>query len=307
MFTMAPTHTVSSESTRSLNIFGKPLSIFGVPVNRETIFADHNGNYKSRIEKRQRKLIVKTTFIKFFLHHDERIHCLTTGYSPVSVTEQLLTGIAFLFFKRAIFVFTEKRILHVPTRFDRSNLGAVSQILYEDCAHIEMKGGNLLVKYKNGTQELFPYIARRERKKIRALLANIELKPKEAGRLKARVRLCPSCTNVLDPKIYACPSCKLPFRSAPQAVIRALLIPGGGYFYSRHSFLGIVIGLLEIALLAKVLFDWIAFGQNIDVNLAMLAALTGALVALKAICAFHSRQLIRFFIPTPNDFAMRKV
>ena len=36
-----------------------------VPVDRKTIFSDYKGRYKSRIEKRQRRLIVKTTFIKF--------------------------------------------------------------------------------------------------------------------------------------------------------------------------------------------------------------------------------------------------
>lgn len=292
---------------KALNIFGRPLSIFGVPVERNTIFSDYKGNYKSRIEKRQRKLIVKATFIKFYLHHDELIHCLTTGYSPISTIEQLLTGIAFLFLKRAIFVFTDKRILLISTRFNRSSLGAVSQILYEDCARMGLKGRTLVVQYKNGEQEHFPYIGRKERKKLKVLIADIPLKPKEAGRLNDRVHLCPSCTNVLKPKTNRCPSCNLQFRSGLQAKIRSLLIPGGGYFYSRHPILGALVGFTEIVLLSKIIYDGIALNKGMAVNIGLMAGLLCAFIGEKLITAFHTQQLIQGFIPKQKDFAMRKI
>ena len=38
--------------------------IFGLPVNREILFSNHKSVYKKRIEKRQRKLIVKISFFK---------------------------------------------------------------------------------------------------------------------------------------------------------------------------------------------------------------------------------------------------
>lgn len=304
---MAKTKNPSSNTTQSLNIFGRPLSIFGVPVDRETIFSDHKGRYKSKIEKRQRRLIVKTTFIKFFLHSDECIRCLTTGYSPISALEQLFTGLAFLFFKRAIFAFTDKRILHIPTRFNRSSFGAVSQVLYEDCAHLRLKGRALVVKYKSGSEEQFPYIRRRERKKLKALLSAIELKPKAAGNLNARVKLCPSCTNVLDAKSHICPTCKIKFKTGFQAKLRSLLLPGGGYFYTRHTILGAVLGLVEVAVMTKLILDGIALSQGIAVNLGWTAVLTFALIAEKLISAYHTEQLTKEFIPEPKDFAVRKI
>ena len=33
--------------------------IFGLPVDRKTLFSNHKNVYKRRIEKRQRKLIIK--------------------------------------------------------------------------------------------------------------------------------------------------------------------------------------------------------------------------------------------------------
>lgn len=304
---MAHAQAAVSTATQSLNIFGRPLSIFGIPVDRKTIFSDYKGNYKSRIEKRQRRLIVKTTFIKFFLRKDERIRCLTTGYTSISALEQLFTGLAFLFFKRAIFAFTDKRILHIPTRFDRSTLGSISQILYEDCAHIGLKGRSLVVKYKDGREEQFPYIGRKERKKLKVLLSSINLKPKSAGKLNARVHLCPSCTNPLDADSATCPTCKLEFKSGFQAKLRSLLIPGGGYFYTGHPVLGTLLGILEIVAVAKLVLDGIALNNGFSVDLGWMAVLTFALIGAKSVGAYHTEQLTENFIPEPKDFAVRKI
>jgi hypothetical protein len=41
--------------------------IFGLPVDREILFSNHKKVYKKRIEKRQRKLIIKLSFLKPFL------------------------------------------------------------------------------------------------------------------------------------------------------------------------------------------------------------------------------------------------
>lgn len=296
-----------SKSTRSANIFGRPLSIFGVPVDRNIIFSDFKGRYKSKIEKRQRKLIVKSTFIKFFLHHDESIRCLTTGYSPITALEQLYTGLAFIFFKRAIFVFTNKRMLHVPTRFNRSTMDAVSQVWYEDCAQFELKGRTLVVKYNNGKEEQFLYIARKEKKKLKALLASIQLKPKAAGRLNGRVHLCPSCTSVLNAKSNHCPACKLKFKSGVQAKLRSLLIPGGGYFYTRYPVLGTVLGVAEITAITKLIMDGMALNQGAQVRLSVTAVLACGLILEKLISAYHTDQLTRNFIPVSKDFARRKI
>lgn len=305
--TMSHVQAAISTTPKSLNIFGRPLTIFGVPVDRKTIFSDYKGNYKSRIEKRQRKLIVKTTFIKFFLHHDERIRCLTTGYSPITAVEQLLTGLAFLLFKRAIFVFTDKRILHIPTRFNRSSFSAISQIMYEDCKNIRLKGRTLCVTYNNGKEDQFPYIGRKERRKLKVLLSNHLLKPKAFGQFNKRVHLCPSCTNILNPQNTICPTCKLDFKSAWQARIRSYLIPGGGYFYSHHRLFGALIGAAEIAVLLKLAIDWIAVNQGLAVNLGLTAVLLAGLLGEKLIAAFHAQQLIQNFIPEKKDYALRKL
>lgn len=293
-------------SVKAANIFGRPLTIFGVPVDRDAIFATHRGNYNQKVEKRQRALIVKSTYIKFFLHPDERIRCLTTGYSPVSVMEQVATGPFFLLFKRAIFIFTDKRILHVPTRFNRQPRAAVSQILYEDCARLEVKGRALHIQYKNGKQEVFPYLGRKERKKICVLIDGLSISPKDAGQLKGRVHLCPSCTNILPDHATVCNTCKLPFKTPLKAKLRSFLTPGGGYFYAHYPRTGVVAALLDIILITAFIYKLMQWRNGFSVPIALLMALAFGFSLAKLVSAFHSSKLIEDLVPEQKDFAVRK-
>jgi hypothetical protein len=304
---MPTSNNPSPDSQTGPNIFSQPLSIFGIPVDRETIFSNHKATYKSRVEKRQRKLIVQTTFIKFFLRAGERIRCLTTGYSPISVIEQILTGLAFVVFKRARLIFTDKRLLHIPNRFKGNGESSISQIMYEDCAKIQLKGRQLIIYYKNGYIERFPYIARKEKKKIKALLANLPLRPKEAGNLKGRVYLCPSCTNTLEYGVFTCQACNLGFKSSRQARMWAVSLPGGGYFFTRYPILGSLVGLIETIAIGFLIFQTIAAAKGHDPNIGMLTAVTVALVVEKILATFHSGILAADFIPNSKDITMRKV
>lgn len=290
------------------NIFGQPLTIFGLPVDRETIFFNEKNVYKAKIEKRQRHLIAKVTFIKFFLREGEMIRCLTTGYSPISWKEQLLTGLAFVYFKRAIFIFTDRRILHVPTSFNRSPHSSVSQIMYEDCAGITVKGSSLVVSYKNGQQEAFGYMGRGERKKIRSLIQELPIRPKAAGRLQGRVHLCPSCARVLQKGAKQCSHCLLTFKTRRGAAIRSLLIPGGGYLYSRHPMLAMTLGAFEIALIGIAVARATGvsnLGGTANLPVVLFALLL--LIMIKGVMRFHTLELIRDFMPDTKDFTQRKI
>jgi hypothetical protein len=297
----------TSKPLKVQNIFGQPLNIFGLPVERDVIFADYKGNYKKRTEKQQRKLLVKSTFIKFFLKPDERILCLTTGFSPVSILEQLLTGPAFLFFKRALFVFTDRRILHIPTRFNHSPRSAISQISYDDCSMIHLKGRSLMVTYKNNKQECFHYLGRKEKKKISTLLNNITPKLKEAGSLQQRVYLCPGCAEILNARESACPACKMAFKSSLKTMLTSLLIPGGGYFYNFYTLPGVIVGLLELSLIAYLAYRLISLNAGTAADFGMIGLLLGLLVMEKFITTYHTRHLIEDFIPEKKNYAQRKI
>ena len=103
--------------------------IFGLPVDREVLFSNHKGIYKKRIEKRQRKLIVKLSFLKPFLKNNEHIQLVTTGYSPLNSLAQYLTGFIFIYLKRSLFVFTNYRILHIPATSSYKYNNSIAQVI----------------------------------------------------------------------------------------------------------------------------------------------------------------------------------
>ena len=274
--------------------------IFGLPVDRKTLFSNHKKIYKKRIEKRQRKLIVKLPFLKPFLKRGEQILLISTGYSPLASLAQYVTGFVFVYLKRSLFVFTNHRILHVPTTPSYQYKGAVSQILYSGCQSIALKGGTLVVEYgKFGKVETFKGIPVAERKKIKTLLQKASFSGTK-GDSAERKHLCPRCTHLLDTGKYTCENCQLKFKNKLLARIIAIIIPGGGYFYTRHYMLGFLDGVLESFLLFY--FGYIILslsrGQNdSQESLFLLVILGAAFLILKIIAVIHSSHFIDEFIP----------
>jgi hypothetical protein len=281
-------------------IHSQDQNLFGLPVNRETIFSNHKNVYKKRVEKRQTKLIKKIPFIKSFLKEDEKILLITTGCSPTSILEQLLTGWIFIYLKRSLFIFTNKRIFHIPTKQNYSYRNSIAQILYPDCDSIQIKGRKLVVGYKNGKKEKFLYIASKEKKKIKSLLPTISLEgyPSE---IQKRIHLCPRCTKELEEGKYLCPNCHLEFKDKDEARKISIIYPGGGYFYTRHPFLGVSDAIVETILLVYVIVSLIDVINGVDGSGAGLCIFAIALIFEKLITVYHSNHFIKEYIPREKD------
>ena len=150
--------------------------VFSLPVDRDVIFTDHKGNYKKKIEKQQRNLIVKIPFIKTFLKPGENILCITTGYSQVNNLDQILTAWIFIYLKRSLFVFTNKRIFHVPTTVRYGYRNSIAQILYSENQSVTLKGCTLIVQCGVcGDQDKYIGIRGKDKKKIRTILKIVDL------------------------------------------------------------------------------------------------------------------------------------
>jgi hypothetical protein len=289
------------------SIFGPVLSVFGLPVDRNIIFSNHKGVYKKKIEKRQRNLIIKISFLKFFLHCDENILLLTTGYSPMTFWELLLTFPAFFFFKRTLLVFTTKRIFHIPTTYRYKYRQTLSQIRYEDCHSIAIKGRSMVLDLKNGERQIFSRVRPLELKKIKYLIGHF---PIEEG-LKPDTAihwLCPSCSNGLSFEPKACPKCQLKFKDKAKVILSSILLPGGGFFYSRHHFYGVLMAFIEMV----IMFSLVLSGMNLKKvysqnNLFLLILAIMILISVKAINIFHSNTLMESPLPTKTHFKRRKV
>lgn len=266
------------------------------PVNAEIAFSNHKGQYKKRIEKRQRKLLGKAEFIRPFLHQGEQVLLVTQGCSPVGFLEQVITGWIVFYLKRSLFIFTNRRIFHVPAKQDFSYRGSVAQILYGDCSDIRIKGRTLDVKYNNGQREKFLYIGSRERKKIKSILSNDILESLQS-QAQGRTHLCPGCSGELVVEQYTCPQCGKEFKSRDEARKISILYPGGGYFYTRHPWLGIGDAIGETFLAAMVVSGVIQ-GLAGDKEGWILAAWFGFFLFIeKLITIYHSNHFVKEYIP----------
>ena len=271
-----------------------------LPLDREIIFSNYKNVYKKGVEKRQTKLAKKVPILKHFLKDDEKILLLTTGCSPTSIIEQLLTGWIFVYLKRSLFVFTNKRIFHIPTKADFSYRNSIAEIVYADCKSVQIKGKKLVVEYKNQKKETFLYIARREKKKIKSLLSEISLAGNPAE-IPLRRHLCPQCTNALEDGKYVCAKCNLEFKIKAEAKRISLLFPGGGYFYTRHPFLGIGDAITEIFLLVLIISSVVGLingARDAGFSLVIFAI---ALIIEKAITVYHSNHFVKEFIPLEKE------
>ena len=275
--------------------------IFGLPVDRETLFSNHKKIYKKRIENRQRKLIVKLSFLKPFLKTGEKILVISTGYSPIASLAQFVTGFIFVYLKRSLFVFTNLRIIHVPTTPNYKYKQSLSQIYYAGCQSIALKGGTLVVHYaKLNKIEKFKAIALPERKKIRALLKRIPPSGTHS-RLGERFHLCPQCTRLLTAAKYVCESCHLKFKNKIVAYILAILFPGGGYFYTRHYLLGLLDAIVEIFLLLYIATTVEDMLGNVEGSMVHVVVLGAIFLAVKVISVIHSTHFIEEFIPRKKE------
>ncbi len=278
-------NTMSSSSRQDL---------FNLPVNTDVMFTNHKNVYKPAIEKRQRKLLQKISFIKPFLHDNETILCVSTGCSPASLIEQFLTGWIIYYLKRSLYIFTNERIFHIPTKKDFSYRNSIAQILYADCQSLAIKGRNLTAAYKNGVKDKFFYLS--ENKKIKNLLQEMPMDSQTSPTME-RTHLCPRCTNTLIAEQYTCPTCALEFKDKEQARKISIIYPGGGYFYTGHPFLGVCDALTETYLTFLVIITFIAALSGAEGGFFPPIFISIIFAIEKVMTVYHSNHFIKEYIP----------
>jgi hypothetical protein len=264
-----------------------------VRIDPQFMFSNHKGVHKSRLEKRQRKLLEKIPFISAFLAPDEKLLLVTPCVSPTSIWEQLTTGWIFVYINRALLVVTNKGIFHVPTKTNYSYRHSIAKFRYEDCKQWRMRSSYLFVQYGNGKKEQFLYIPRAQRLKLKAYLQTLTVGEGTVANA-GKIHLCPRCTKPLAAGIYQCGSCRLPFKDMATAIKTSLWWPGGGYFYTGHPLLGISDFIVESVLLLFVIMS-IIDGKPDSVGNAIFF---GVILAFeKFMTIHHAKRYISEYIP----------
>ena len=302
--------TASSRQKKALSDSGIGViqqRIFGLPVDRKVLFSNHKKAYRSRIEKRQRKLIIKVSFLKPFVRQTEKILCITTCYSPVTLFEKIGIGWIFIYLKRSLLVFTDQRILHIPTTPSYKYRQSIAEIPYAGCSSVQVKGRSLVVVYrKNGIVEKFFSLAGREKKKIVQLLKTIPNSGQVAN-ISGRIRRCPRCAAVLPKAGKPCVKCGLKFKKGIAAALLALVFPGGGYLYVRQYSLGAITALLELFLAGVVAVTLRDMAAGIETGSLWPALYAAGLVTEKILVAAHAVLLTKEVIPCKRKIEFQLV
>jgi len=222
----------------------------------------------------------------------------------MSFLEQWTTGWVIYYLKRCILIFTNKRILHFPTKSNFKPKHSLSQIRYGDIEQFKLSGflGRVLkIEYKSGKKEKFYYIKSREFKKLKTLEPLfVKSQPSQAGE---RHFLCPRCTTPLQTNVFSCQNCRLEFKNMKDAIRKSIIFPGGGYFYTGHPVLGIMDAITEGFLILFLIGNVIAALERIELwGSVLIVAIF--LFLEKWITIYHAKHYINEYIPTDKNISL---
>ncbi|MBD3646526.1 MAG: hypothetical protein HUJ31_03525 [Pseudomonadales bacterium] len=275
-----------------------------LPVDDAVIFTNHKEKQTRGVEKRQGKLLAKIEFLRPFLQDGERILLITTACSPIGALEQLTTGWIVFYIKRSLLVFTDRRLFHIPTTRNFDYRGSIAQINYADCAELRLRFGSLRVRYQTGRKETFPYVARGERKKIKSLLTSLPLDTNPSSKIE-RTFLCPRCTTSLEKGTESCKQCRLEFKHRRDARWISILLPGGGYFYTRHPVMGFFDAVFELYLLWVIYLYSLGELRTEEGASAVAVMFTIVLAVEKLVTIYHSNHFLDEFLTVEREVTVR--
>jgi hypothetical protein len=228
--------------------------------------------------------------------------------APVTLIEQMTTGWYLYVISSAAIVLTNRRLLHFAVDRGGTWRRSLRALHWGDLVKGEVKGWlnkELRLEYRDGRKEKFWGLRRDDAAKIALLLP--ALRSANPGAITAAggmVHLCPDCHAGLQAKVYQCRQCGLVFKNESTMLLLSLLVPGGGYFYTRRLFLGSMDFIVEAALLLVVVTSVLEAAGVLgppegDPNEPILLAVVSAFILAveKAVTIYHCQRFVREYMP----------
>ena len=286
---------------------GIQADTLGLPINQNVCFTTHKNTPHNGTKRRQLKVLQDVApLLKQVVKPDEEIWLAVRAASPMSWFERLTTGWIIYYLKRCVLVFTNKRILHLPTTLNFKPKLSVAQVLYSDLTEAKATGsmGRVLrLRYKSGKRETFNYVEAPEFQKLKGLLPTLpkDGQPSETGE---RHHLCPRCQARLLNGKFTCPNCQLQFKDGERAMRLSVLYPGGGYFYTGHPVLGLGDAVTEGLLLILFVGGFIdaLTGEKGSEAWILVAILGATLFIEKVQTIYHAKHYVNEYIPVDRNF-----
>ncbi len=274
-----------------------------LPIRGETAFANARGKFQEKIKKQQLKYLRDhVEDLQHVLEAGEEILLAARGASPFTAVEQLTTGLLMHHIKKCIIVLTDRRILHFPSNYRFKPRDSVAQIRFQDLESFKGKR-RVTLRYKNGQKEVFSQI--KNGKRFVQLLKKLITTSSTSSQHGGRQHLCPRCVAPLAKDRFTCPRCRLEFKEPGAASLYSIFIPGGGYFYTRHPWIGFGDAVTELVLILYTLVFILQYfmSSERDTALLLVGLLFGAtLVVEKMITVYHARHFIKEYIPVEKKF-----
>jgi len=311
--TLPPVYPNQAPRTNSIN---------GIPLREDVLFTDAKGNEKPALRKNAENSLEKLkAVLPKLLEPGETVLYIAPAVAPLTALEQLTLGWYALSLKGVTLVLTDRRLL----RFRRKPKGwrdwewsrGVQAARWSDMAEAKLKGWlvrTLSVKYRSGRKEQYRINGMGLGKKIKVLIGALFPQGTAASGAPTgqdMVSLCPECVKPLTPRVYQCAGCGLTFKNENTLLWRNFLIPGGGYFYTGWTALGVLQVLPDVSLImATITMALVALHVTSppapDPGETAMTAADAGVAAVIAIGLFllenfiswlHTRNLVREFLP----------
>jgi hypothetical protein len=275
-----------------------------LPIRGETAFASARGKFQKKVKKQQLKYLKDHIVeLQHVLEEGEEILLAARGASPFTMVEQLTTGWWIYYIKRCLLVLTDRRLLHFPTNYRYKPRDSVAQIRFHDIEGFKGKR-RVALRYKNGSKEAFSQL--RNGKRLVQLLKQLVTTSSTSSQHGGRQHLCPRCVAPLAKERFTCPRCRFEFKEPGTAKLYSIFLPGGGYFYTRHPWMGIGDAVTELVLMFFTFVFILQFYMSPEKDTAPLyvGLLFGAvLIVEKMITVYHSKHFIKEYIPLQKRFS----
>ncbi len=274
-----------------------------LPIDGQKAFTTAAGKFREKLKRQQLNILRRfVPILKHVLDADEDILLAARSISPVNILEELTTGGVIFFIRRCVLVVTDKRILHFTANPGFGPRESVSQICFNDIESFRA-GRKIRIKYKSGSKETFHRVL--NGKKLGKVLSGLASGSSASTQYRGRHSVCPKCTSALVVESYTCPQCRLQFKDPRSARLLSMTLPGAGYFYTRHPFLGMADALVQLPLIFFLLLYLL--GDFLDApryqgGLLIAAALGGILLVEKIVGIYLTSNFVREYIPVERIF-----
>jgi len=281
----------------------------GISIRSDVFSTNDKGEEKKSVQKRTGKIFQKLSpALQRILRPGEVVLYAIPARSPLSLLEQFTAAWWTTLLAACVIVVTNKRILFFPVKRDGSWRESVRAVYWGDLEEIKATGmlvRNVSFKFKTGSKVTYTNFRREDAKKLAAIAS--ALIPAASGEQTAApgfVQLCPDCCAALTAGQYSCSGCGLIFKNEKTMVVRSIILPGGGYFYTGHPLIAIVPAIVEALLVLEILLILFA---GLASPKAVPELFTGLLLLVlfwgleTAVTILHCRRYVRDFIPEKRD------